>query len=119
TSKNFTVVVKVTAATGTTVTNTACIHASNEDTSTAQRRKNDCAQVLLLVIRSADLRLTKDDNSPGFITAGLLPTVLFTIRVHNNGPGVASPTITMTDLIPSGTTLLTVTAPSGWLCSST
>src|SRR5205814_5416435 len=70
-------------------------------------------------IRSADLQLTKDDNTPGFVAQGLLPVVNYGITVHNNGPGPASPTITMTDLIPAGTTLLSATVPAGWLCTPT
>src|ERR1041385_8200155 len=58
----------------------------------------------------ADLSVTKT-GSPNPVNAG--SNVTYSITVNNAGPGSASPD-TLIDPIPSGTTFVSATTPSGW-----
>src|ERR1041384_4020584 len=62
----------------------------------------------------ADLSVTKT-GSPNPVNAG--SNVTYSITVNNAGPGSASPD-TLIDPIPSGTTFVSATTPSGWTAST-
>ncbi len=81
---------------------------------------NDTASVGDLAgIFQSDLQLMKTDDSGGSWTAGL--TGNYTLTVTNIGNKTTSGTMTLTDAVPSGSTGLTVnsvTAASGWTCTT-
>jgi len=61
-----------------------------------------------------DLSIASAD-SPDPVSAGA--NLTYTLTVNNNGPQ-AAPTATLTDAVPAGTTFQSMTAPSGWTCST-
>lgn len=64
-------------------------------------------------IFGADIAVTK--IAPATVIAGT--DLTYSITVINNGPEVAA-NVTMTDVPPSSTSLVSVTAPAGWTCSA-
>src|SRR5205823_3186194 len=62
--------------------------------------------------RLADLAITK--TAPASIPAGAYLT--YTITASNNGPSDA-PLSTVSDTLPSGTTLVSTAAPGGFTCT--
>jgi uncharacterized repeat protein (TIGR01451 family) len=63
----------------------------------------------------ADLSVTKSRSPSGAIAAGT--DVSYTIMVGNNGPSDAG-NVTLTDAVPIGTSFASLSAPSGWTCTS-
>ena len=60
--------------------------------------------------QTADLAVTKAD-SPDPVLAGA--NLTYTLTVRNDGPNTAT-SVSMTDVIPAGTTFVAFTAPAGW-----
>src|SRR5207237_5790 len=92
----FTLVVTVTATTG-TITNTATAHSSTADPNAA----NNSSTVTTTVSTSADLAVTK--TGPGIAMSGT--TIAYMIVITNNGPSDAK-TVTLSDLLPSTETFV-------------
>jgi uncharacterized repeat protein (TIGR01451 family) len=69
----------------------------------------------------ADLAVTAS-GTPNPVVAG--GTISYAQTVTNNGPtaitaGGTTPSVTFTDVIPTNTTLVSYTTPSGWTCGTT
>jgi uncharacterized repeat protein (TIGR01451 family) len=114
TSATFTMIVNVNAATagGTTITNTASVSTTTPDSNSG----NDSSTATSTVQQaaSADLVVTKTD-SPDPVNAG--SNITYTITVTNNGPDAAS-SLTLTDTVPTDTTFVSLSTPSGWNCTA-
>jgi uncharacterized repeat protein (TIGR01451 family) len=104
----FTLVVKVnsSAASGSTISNTASVSSSTFDPDAT----NNSATASTMVNSSADLSVTKAD-SPDPVTAGA--NLTYTITAANAGPSDAVGA-QLTDGVPTGTTFVSFTAPAGW-----
>ncbi len=63
---------------------------------------------------TADLAVTKTD-SPDPVIAG--SNLTYTITVTNNGPDAAA-TAAWSDLLPTGTTFVSLSSPGGWSCTT-
>jgi uncharacterized repeat protein (TIGR01451 family) len=87
---------------GTEITNTATVTSDDDPND-----ENDSSSTTV-VVASADVSVVK--SGPGSVTAGT--NVSYTITVTNNGPDTALG-ITLTDLIPAGTTFVSLTPVSG------
>ncbi len=99
-----------TPAEPTTLTNTVTVSGNHPDTNPA----NNTASVIVNVAAVADLSVSKT-AAPNPVRVGDVLT--YTLYVTNHGPSTAS-TLTLTDTLPAGVTLASVTAP-GWSCSGT
>ncbi|MFN8531784.1 MAG: hypothetical protein U0670_24525, partial [Anaerolineae bacterium] len=75
---------------------------------------NNSATRSLTPIEVADMIVTKTD-SPDPVTAGR--DISYTITVTNNGPSNAN-SVSFSDLVPSGTTFVSLTSPGGWSCTT-
>ncbi|MBI5096624.1 MAG: DUF11 domain-containing protein [Nitrospirae bacterium] len=64
---------------------------------------------------TADLSITKSDSPDPAITGGLLT---YTLTVTNNGPNDTTG-VTVTDTLPAGVTLVSVTPSQGSMCTGT
>ncbi len=104
-SATVTIVVLVTSSASSTLTNTATVSGAPTDPNTA----NNSATATTTVSGSADLAVTKSD-SPDPVTAG--EDITYTIDLNNAGPGDAQ-SVTLSDLIPAGTTFVSFTQDSG------
>src|SRR5206468_3809964 len=93
---------------GGTISNTASVVSSTNDTNSA----NNTASESTTVTASADLSITKSD-SPDPVTAG--GTLTYTLSVSNAGPSTAT-SVSVTDTLPAGVTFVSA-AGSGWSCS--
>jgi uncharacterized repeat protein (TIGR01451 family) len=112
----ITVVVKVAAATtnGTVITDTASVVSGVEDPNTGNN--NAIANVTVAAATQYDLSITSSP-SPNPVTDG--NNITYTQTVTNNGP--AAPTSTnavFTDTIPTNTTFVSLTVPTGWTCGT-
>src|SRR5207247_2043850 len=104
-SATVTIVVLVTSSASSTLTNTATVSGAPTDPNTA----NNSATATTTVSGSADLAVTKSD-SPDPVTAG--EDITYTIDLNNAGPGDAQ-SVTLSDLIPAGTTFVYFAQDSG------
>ena len=113
-STSFAVVLQVTAGTpsGTVITDTANV----SSTTTDPNPNNNAATATVVVATAgqADLSVTSS-ATPNPVTGG--NNITYTQTVTNNGPA-ASGTATFTDVIPTGTTFVSFTVPSGWNCGT-
>ncbi|HEX9636809.1 MAG TPA: DUF11 domain-containing protein [Acidobacteriota bacterium] len=109
----FTIVVSVnaSAADGAMITNMATATSDTPDTNTG----NNTGSATTTVDRQADLSVTKSDD-PDPVAPGA--NLTYTIEVSNAGPSNAT-SVTLTDLVPAGTTLVMMTPPMGWMCDMT
>ena len=89
------------------VSNTASVSTSAEDTEPGNNTATDTAPVGAL----ADLALTKRVSAPGDGTAR------WTIRVVNHGPNVADRPFTVVDTLPAGLSYTSATGV-GWRCGA-
>lgn len=107
----FTVVVKISenAPAGTTYTNTAVVGSTTTD----PNEENNSSTVVTTII-SADLEVFKVDT-PDPASSGSHLT--YTITLQNNGPDAAADA-SLSDTLPTGTTFVSLSAPSGWLCTT-
>ena len=103
---------RATVTTGSAVTNTAQVAASDQfdpDSVPADDAGPDDLDTAVVTPQLADLELTKDVDDP---TPGLGDTVTFTLSLTNRGPDTAT-TVTVTDLLPPGTTYVAATPSVG------
>ena len=112
-SGTFTVVYKVAAATpsGTIISDTATVTAGNQGFGSSSALATD----VVATAGQADLALATT-ATPASVIAGNDITYLQTIT--NNGPA-ASSNVTFTEALPANTTFASVSAPSGWTCTTT
>jgi uncharacterized repeat protein (TIGR01451 family) len=110
TTANFTFVVQVstTAASGSTITDTASVGSSTSDPNSG----NNSATATVQVADSADLSIT-DAASPVPVLAGA--NITYTQVVTNAGPSTAS-AARLTESTPPNTTFQSMTPPAGWFC---
>ena len=111
-SSIFTVVVNVTAGTpnGTIISNTANVSSANDPVP-----GNNSAVATTLVQNAADLAISKTVLPTGPNDAGT--NVTYTILVTNNGPNAAN-SVTFTDAVPAGTSVVSQSNPGGWSCNT-
>jgi uncharacterized repeat protein (TIGR01451 family) len=95
------------AATG-TLSNTATITSAIDSTS-----GNNEALDETTLTPQADLSITKTAGAPTTVQGA---NITYTITVNNAGPSAAS--VTLTDALPAATTFVSLTAPSGWSCTT-
>lgn len=93
----------VSAANGTSISNTATVTSDAADPEPA----NDAATATLTVTNYADLSLTKTVNNPSPLDGS---TVVFTLTVTNLGPNDATG-VSVSDSLPAGLTLSSSTGP--------
>ncbi len=62
----------------------------------------------------ANLSVTKADSPDPVAAAG---NVIYAITVHNSGPAAAT-AVSLSDVVPTNTTFVSLTAPAGWTCST-
>ena len=112
----ITVVVTVIAGTanGTIITNTASVVSGVEDPNTGNN--NATANVTVASATQADLSVTST-ASPNPVTDG--NNISYTQIVTNNGPAATTTgNATFTDTIPTNTTFVSFTVPTGWNCGT-
>jgi uncharacterized repeat protein (TIGR01451 family) len=113
-STSFAVVLQVISGTasGTVITDTANV----ASTTTDPNPNNNAATATVVVATAgqADLSVTSA-ATPNPVTDG--NNITYTQTVINNGPA-ASGTATFTDVIPTGTTFVSFTVPTGWSCGT-
>jgi uncharacterized repeat protein (TIGR01451 family) len=103
----FTIVVNVAPGTSGTLSNTATAASATTDLTSGNNSKT----ALTTVGAQADLEITSKTDSPDPVVAGA--NLTYTINFRNNGPGSAQ-SVTVTDPLPAGTTLVSATTPAGW-----
>jgi uncharacterized repeat protein (TIGR01451 family) len=108
----FTLIVAVdpSTAAGTVLSNTASVTSASAEGNPGDESDMETTTVAT----SADLSVTKSD-SPDPVTAG--NDITYTITVNNAGPSFAS-TVELTDVIPTGTTFVSLANPGGWSCTT-
>jgi uncharacterized repeat protein (TIGR01451 family) len=67
------------------------------------------------IIIGAPANLSVAKNGPASVNAGA--QITYTIDVTNSGPNAAVD-VTLTDVLPAGTTFVSLAAPAGWTCST-
>ncbi|MGB7282869.1 MAG: C25 family cysteine peptidase [Candidatus Acidiferrum sp.] len=114
TSYMFSVVVTVNSitASGTVITDTANVSSATTDPN--PNNNSATASVVVATSGQADLSITSSP-APNPVTDD--NNVTYTQVVTNNGPS-ASGTATFTDTIPTGTTFVSLSIPSGWSCGT-
>jgi len=113
-SSIFTVVVNVNAGTanGTTITNTANVSSTTTDPTPG----NNSATATTQVQSNADLAISKT-RTPNTSSIDAGSNVTYTVQAVNNGPAAAS-SVTLTDVVPAGTSLVSQSNPVGWTCNT-
>jgi uncharacterized repeat protein (TIGR01451 family) len=108
---SFTLVVNVTAASG-TITDTVTASSSTFDPTPG----NNSAQAVTTIVAaaSADLTITKTTTTT---YAPVGSQFAYTIALHNNGPDAASNAV-MTDTLPSSLLFRSITQPAGFTCTT-
>jgi uncharacterized repeat protein (TIGR01451 family) len=112
----ITVVVTVTAGTanGTIITNTASVVSGVEDPNTGNN--NATANVTVASATQSDLSVTST-ASPNPVTDG--NNISYAQIVTNNGPAATTTNNAIfTDTIPTNTTFVSLTVPTGWNCGT-
>jgi uncharacterized repeat protein (TIGR01451 family) len=102
----FTLVVATSGATPASVSNTAAVTATETDPVPAN---NSATETTTVNPPSADLAVTKT----GTATVNVNANITYTITVTNNGPATAT-SVSLSDMLPAGTTFVSLTAPAGW-----
>lgn len=97
-----TITYTITATNGQDIDNLASARSDTPDPNAS----NNSTSVNLTVTSIADLALTK--NGPSSVVAG--QAISWTLSVHNNGPSAAT-NVTITDTVPAGVTITSVTMP--------
>jgi len=114
TAANFSMVVKVNAATanGTVITDTSTVSSSVSDPNSA----NNTASASTVVGTTALAELTVTNAaSPNPVTVG--NNLTFTQVVTNTGTVAATGPATFSETTPLNTTLVSITPPAGWTCA--
>src|SRR5579864_6451075 len=111
-SGTFTVVYTVNAGTasGTTITDTATVNATNQ----AFGANSATATDIVATAIQADLALTTAATPLSDIAGN---SITYTQRVTNNGPA-NSTGVSFTEATPTNTTFESVLAPAGWTCTA-
>jgi uncharacterized repeat protein (TIGR01451 family) len=106
------VIVKVNAGTasGTVITDTATVNATNQ----AFGANSAVATDVVATASQADLALSTA-ATPASVFSG--NDITYTQTVTNNGPGTAS-TVSFTEATPTNTTFASVSVPAGWACTT-
>jgi uncharacterized repeat protein (TIGR01451 family) len=104
-SGTFTLVVTAPAAPG-AVTNTASVTSGTADPDSTD---DSAFAVTSVLAQQADLAVSKTGPS-NVLTSG---AIAYTVVVTNAGPQPAA-SVSMSDVLPPGTTFTSVTAPAGW-----
>ncbi|HLX64913.1 MAG TPA: PKD domain-containing protein [Planctomycetota bacterium] len=102
----FTLVVHVPSGQTGNLANTATISSTTPDSNAANNSSTDTDTPAPL----ADVSIVKDDGSASF-TAG--SNVSYSITINNAGPSDAQG-LSMSDVLPAGTTFVSLTMPAGW-----
>jgi len=110
-SASFTVVVNVTAVSG-TVTNT--ITGSSDASDTVQANNSATATTTVTPPPSADLGITKSTPTTNAAPGA---AVAYTIVVTNHGPDTAT-SVTMTDTLPATLLFQSIVSPAGYSCTT-
>ena len=108
-SSSITITANVLQTAPSTVTNTAFVSGGGEI-----NLANDSATDVANVVSSADISVT-NAASPNPVAAG--SNITYTEIVTNNGPS-AGDNATLVATIPANTTFVSMTAPSGWTCTT-
>ncbi|MGD0567241.1 MAG: C25 family cysteine peptidase [Candidatus Sulfotelmatobacter sp.] len=106
---SITVTANVLQTAPSTVTNTAVVGGGGE-----LNLANDTATNVATVVSSADLSVT-NAASPNPVAAG--SNITYTQIVTNSGPSAAD-TATFVQAVPANTTLVSISASAGWICSA-
>jgi len=111
-SATFNVVYKVngTATSGTTITDTATVNATNQSFGANSATATD----IVAAATDADLALTTA-ATPASVYSG--NNITYTQTVTNNGPATSS-AVVFTEATPTNTTFESVSAPTGWTCTT-
>ena len=111
TGGTFTLVVQAAPSASGTISNTATVSATTAD----PEPESDDSTATTMITGSADVRVLK--SGPAAATAGT--NVTYTIAVTNDGPS-DSQNVTLTDVIPAQTTLVSATQTAGptFTCTS-
>jgi uncharacterized repeat protein (TIGR01451 family) len=104
----FTIVVKVNSnvADASMINNSATVTSPKTDPDS----NNNTATASTTVQTRADLQMSKSDT-PDPVIAG--QNITYTVNYQNNGPSDAQ-SVQLADVIPTNTTFVSVTTPSGW-----
>jgi uncharacterized repeat protein (TIGR01451 family) len=103
----FTAIAKISPSQGSgSISNTASVTASNPDPNTGNNTATSTVTVTPLL---TDLAITKT-AWPASVSPG--GTITYTLTVQNTGNGTAE-NLAITDVLPAGTTLLSVVTPGG------
>jgi uncharacterized repeat protein (TIGR01451 family) len=106
----ITLTVTVVRAAWPSVTNTAEVDADTPDSDTSNNRADDPVTVL----DAANVTIAKTADPTSVVAGGL---VRYTLTATNEGPAAAVD-VAVHDDLPSGLSLVSVTAPAGWSCST-
>jgi uncharacterized repeat protein (TIGR01451 family) len=110
TTANFTLMVTVNAGVATgTITQTDSVTSSTGDPNST----NNSATASVGVADSANLSITNTD-SPVPVAAG--SNITYAQTVTNSGPSTAS-TVNVTETLPANTTAVSLSGPTGWICT--
>jgi uncharacterized repeat protein (TIGR01451 family)/CSLREA domain-containing protein len=109
-STTMTLVVKVTAAPGSTITNTASITGMSSDPSLGNNSAT--ATTTVAGVPVSDLQITNSDSPDPVLTGS---NITYTIAVTNNGPDTDAGA-SFSDTLPAGTTFVSLTSPGS--CST-
>ncbi len=105
----LTVAVAPSVTAGTVLSNTATAISTNGDPDPT----NNSGTATTTVAAAADLAVTKVDT-PDPVTAG--GNIVYTITSTNGGPSNAA-SATLSDILPAGTTFVSLVTPAGWSCT--
>jgi uncharacterized repeat protein (TIGR01451 family) len=106
-----TLTVTYTAAEGQTISDKATATADTPDPDSS----NNTQTATLPVTSLSDLRITSDTAAPEPVSAG--QTLTFSVTVQNAGPSAAR-TVVLSDLLPAGVTVSSITLPGGAACNA-
>jgi uncharacterized repeat protein (TIGR01451 family) len=101
---------------GTIIADTATVSSVTKDSNTSDNSVT--VNIAVTVAGDADLSMANSAN-PSPVTAG--GNITYTQTVKNLGPSTAGSntanTITLTETLPTGTTAVSLTGPTGWTCT--
>jgi hypothetical protein len=106
----LTVAVAPSVAAGTVLSNTATVTSTTADSNSM----NNNVTATTTVAASANLSVTKADGTDPLFAGNNLS---YTITVNNAGPSNAA-TVALSDLLPAGTTFVSLSSPGGWSCTT-
>ena len=109
-SATFTLTVQVDAAATGSIANTALIATATTDVSTGNNTVTATTNIQAVTGSEVDLVVTKSD-SPDPVVAGT--NLTYTVTVTNSSANEAF-NVVVSDLVPAGTTFVSLAAPAGW-----